>query len=590
MGNIPLSGREYMQMVGRAGRAGIDSIGESILFINVSPGNNHIRDSCKSEKSAADAIKLSICNTEIVRSRIGNVDDVQSDKSDFMRMRSMRCALNHKIPSIVTFNHCVARRIESASVLNIQDPEKPIFSIFCTSLYPANNTGNNSGVGGKVICSKLLPTGTGVDRLILDLIGGRMATTRCELLSFMKCTLMSSMMNIVGTNNIETTLKSMINRSITFLQSMGFVMLAVNAENGEEEGDEQQDESTRILELTLFGDATHHTPFSIESAIFVREEFEKALPVINSRDELFACWLVAPVFSSITPKKFYKWVEFLKVSTTTTATTTAESNSPHQYINLSFEQSYFANMVGATPAVLIGYLDTPWRISNSNLWLPTQRFFIAMILCDIINEMPLRDVSFKYDVSLGELESLAIQSASHSGQLLGFCKRMKWHKNVSTDIDSGIITSTNSAISMLLKSVCSRISHGGVRHELLSIMRINGIAVSRARSLFDAGFKNLNCLATANPSTEIAPIISRNNSDNELVIKLSILIVDESRRLLIPSPKEQSPSLLRDEDSELHNDIVQTIHHASSFTLSSINSEMSQIEFALTELDDVLVV
>jgi hypothetical protein len=36
------------------------------------------------------------------------------------------------------------------------------------------------------------------------------------------------------------------------------------------------------------------------------------------------------------------------------------------------------------------------------------------------------------------------------------------------NIDSGIITSTNSAISMLLKSVCSRISHG-VSHTIHSL-------------------------------------------------------------------------------------------------------------------------
>ena len=56
-----------------------------------------------------------------------------------------------------------------------------------------------------------------------------------------------------------------------------------------------------------------------------------------------------------------------------------------------------------------------------------QRFYTALALNDLVNEMRLPAVSAKYGASKGMLQSLQQAASTFAGMVTSFCGRLGWH-------------------------------------------------------------------------------------------------------------------------------------------------------------------
>ena len=110
-----------------------------------------------------------------------------------------------------------------------------------------------------------------------------------------------------------------------------------------------------------------------------------------------------------------------------------------------------------------------------------RRFLTALVLHDLVQEVPIPAVAQKYNVSKGLLQNLQISSGTFAGMVTVFCNRLGW-KNLE----------------LLLNQFQSRLIFG-IERELCDLVQISALSGNHARLLYNAGFHTLTSLAMANP-------------------------------------------------------------------------------------------
>ena len=117
-----------------------------------------------------------------------------------------------------------------------------------------------------------------------------------------------------------------------------------------------------------------------------------------------------------------------------------------------------------------------------------QRFYSALALLELVNEIPLRTVSRRYNMNKGLLQSLQGSASTFAGMVTKFCEKLGWK-----------------SLEMLIDQFQSRLSFG-VTRELCDLVRISLLNGARARLLFNSGYHTVSAVAMASP-TELAKIL-----------------------------------------------------------------------------------
>jgi len=112
-----------------------------------------------------------------------------------------------------------------------------------------------------------------------------------------------------------------------------------------------------------------------------------------------------------------------------------------------------------------------------------QRFFTALALNDLVNEMPISQVTEKYSVNKGVVQNLQQAASTFAGMVTAFCNRLGW-----------------SNLELLLSQFQERLQFG-VQRELVDLVRLDLLNGQRARILHNAGIKTIPDLATSEPAT-----------------------------------------------------------------------------------------
>ena len=135
-----------------------------------------------------------------------------------------------------------------------------------------------------------------------------------------------------------------------------------------------------------------------------------------------------------------------------------------------------------------------------------RRFYTSLVLQELVREVPIGHVAYKYGASKGLLQSLQSAAGTFSGMVTVFCNKLGW-KNLE----------------VLLSQFQSRLTFG-IERELVDLVKITLLNGCRARVLFNAGFHNLGALATANP-LEVEKVLRnafpykmKNGNEEELVV------------------------------------------------------------------------
>ncbi|CAD5113342.1 DgyrCDS2518 [Dimorphilus gyrociliatus] len=148
-----------------------------------------------------------------------------------------------------------------------------------------------------------------------------------------------------------------------------------------------------------------------------------------------------------------------------------------------------------------------------------KRFYTALALHDIMNEINIREVSEKYGVNRGGLQTLQQSAATFAGMVTILCEKLGWHR-----------------MQRLLSDFQPRLNFG-VQRELVDLVRIDGLTADRARYFYNSGFRN--AASVAHASTNDIEKILRNTtpfeSNNQSGCELNLEQKCRSRNILIES-------------------------------------------------------
>ena len=131
------------------------------------------------------------------------------------------------------------------------------------------------------------------------------------------------------------------------------------------------------------------------------------------------------------------------------------------------------------------------------------RFYSALALLELVNEIPLRTVSRRYNINKGLLQSLQSSASTFAGMVTKFCEKLGWR-----------------SLEMLIDQFQSRLSFG-VTRELCDLVRISLLNGARARLMYNSGYHTVSAVAMASPSEltklleNFAPFESSKNLQGE---------------------------------------------------------------------------
>lgn len=117
-----------------------------------------------------------------------------------------------------------------------------------------------------------------------------------------------------------------------------------------------------------------------------------------------------------------------------------------------------------------------------------RRFYTALQLRDLCNEMPIYSVARKYEIPRGNVQNLAQTCHGFAAGMIKFCERMEW-----------------GALGAVLEHYRDRLK-AGAKCDLLALAEVKYIKSKTARIFWENGFKSVGALAAADIS-EILSIL-----------------------------------------------------------------------------------
>lgn len=116
------------------------------------------------------------------------------------------------------------------------------------------------------------------------------------------------------------------------------------------------------------------------------------------------------------------------------------------------------------------------------------RFYLALQLRDLCNEMPVHRVAQKYETPRGTVQTLAQTCQGFAAGMIKFCEQMGW----------GVMAAALDHFSDRLKA--------GAKADLLALAKITFVKSRTARVFWDNGLRSVAAVANADPQ-ELVPIL-----------------------------------------------------------------------------------
>jgi replicative superfamily II helicase len=340
------------------------------------------------------------------------------------------------------------------------------------------------------IASQLLAkAGKGLERLILEGTCGGYATSRQDINKLLECTMAASEQGIEAIIPlVDAVLRSLI--ADGFLVQKTREVKAVEAVGDPPTGD------PFVFEATPLGQATYHSYFSPEEAKIVYAELDRARWGLVLADDLHMCYLMTPVFNLVTPdwQAFYDCIS------------TASEKDCHQVV---------LDRVGASRRIIELRARSSAPKVDAAMDRSLSRLFSALMLLDLIKEVPLGDVADKFRQPRGSLQTLMLNASAFANMTVAFCKRLGWQ-------------SLEDALGGYVKRL-----NWGVKPEIVPLTEIRGVGRSRARALWNAGFCSVQAIARSKPDD-----ITRHVNLGPFKDRIARMIVKGARELLDQQARE----------------------------------------------------
>ncbi|XP_063702529.1 DNA polymerase theta [Culicoides brevitarsis] len=318
--------------------------------------------------------------------------------------------------------------------------------------------------GESLISTKLQPLTSCLDvhdhihlkRAILETIASNVVQTRTELESFMKCTLLCTEKgsNFTYFTNSDTKNSSdPIASSISFLLEYEFVRLQHNEDLNEE-----------IFVATKLGTACLSASLPPNEGFMLFSELQKSRQCFVLESELHAIYLVTP-YSVCYQLHDVDWLSFVDL-----------------WEKLPKAMRRIGEVVGVKNAFLMKAMRSKSNLDQKSLQIH-KRFYIALALQELVNEVPLNRVAAKYKCSKGMLQTLQQMASTFAGIVTSFCTALNWD-----------------LLALIVGQFKDRLFFG-IHRDLVDLMQLPDLNAQRARALFNAGITDLRDLATSDTFT-----------------------------------------------------------------------------------------
>ncbi|CDW54101.1 DNA polymerase theta, partial [Trichuris trichiura] len=167
------------------------------------------------------------------------------------------------------------------------------------------------------------------------------------------------------------------------------------------------------------------------------------------------------------------------------------------------------------------------------------RFFVALALFQLVEEVPLAEVSARFSCNRGYLQSLQQQASTYAAMVISFVDRLGWF-----------------SLKNLLSGFAERLAFG-VKQDLTELVQIDGIDGLRARRFHEAGLATVSKLAQSKIK-EISSSSSKNSwlaGHSELtLVEAATFVRFQARTLLNDKLRQYGVTAKRMDEKEVEED------------------------------------
>jgi hypothetical protein len=330
------------------------------------------------------------------------------------------------------------------------------------------NNPNEKRVGEELLKSQLTPIKSclsvnmalsgSIKRAILEIVVSGVAQETNDLIKYASCTLLVQQ---EAQESSKPEQNDFIKQCLDWLIKNNFIAnVQIKI---------QDSESKQIYKATSLGNAVLASAMAPDEGLVIFDELQKAMQCFVLENELQLIYEVTPINISeywLNSASTIDWNFYLSVIE-----------------GFSSDRKRVANLVGVRESFIIKMIrgkplanDMDKKLHKIHL-----RFYTALILNDLVNEVAFADLTDKYKCPKGFLQSLQQSSATYSGMITTFCNRLGWH-----------------SLELLVNQFQARLQFG-VHRELCDLVRVSMLNSYRARLLYNMGYTNIGLLAKAEP-------------------------------------------------------------------------------------------
>ncbi|KAF5706471.1 DNA polymerase theta subunit [Fusarium mundagurra] len=288
-----------------------------------------------------------------------------------------------------------------------------------------------------------------IQRALLEVISIRLATSRESIVDYFSKSLLSHTHSAKFVNDCITS-------SLEEIESMGFVT----------------SDSLSMFTATQLGRAIVASAIDPDDGVFVHSELSRALQAFVMDGEMHVLYTFTPV------QEFGVMVNWQVFR--------------NEMEGLDESGLRVLRLLGIKPTTILklaqGATLRETTPEEKQVARVHRRFYLALQLRDLCNEIPIHIVARKYDVPRGMVQNLSQTCQGFAAGMIKFCEQMSW----------GVMAAALEHFSDRLVA--------GARADLLALAKIPFIKSRTARVFWENGFRTVATIANADP-TELLPIL-----------------------------------------------------------------------------------
>uniref|UniRef100_A0A8C5RFR9 Helicase POLQ-like n=1 Tax=Laticauda laticaudata TaxID=8630 RepID=A0A8C5RFR9_LATLA len=338
----------------------------------------------------------------------------------------------------------------------------------------------------------LLESNKGIRSLLLSVVGLKIANNPEEIYQFMSATLLSIQPQLLPN-------KSLWDVTMEALQWLKHNRLLKEKENADGEKNCQNN-----LGITQMGRAAFKGSVELAHCDTLYADLKKGLEGLILESYLHLIYLITPY--DMIPQCSPNWMVYFK-----------------QFNQLSPIEQQVTSTVGV-PESFITKKASGQVIKNELDSNTVNRLYLSLILHTLLRETNIWDVSEKFNIPRGFVQSLLNSAASFSSSVLHFCEELDefW------------------VYKALLPELTKRLNYC-VKAELIPLMEVAGVLEARAKQLYNLGYKTLAHLANADPELLVKSVVHMSRTQARKIISSAKMLLAEKTEAL----QEEVEELLR---------------------------------------------